>query len=205
MPKKILPIKTCCAWVPEDNELYKNYHDTEWGVPVYDDRKIFEFLILESAQAGLSWLTVLRKRENYRKAFAGFDPQKVSRFTPKDIAILLSNPGIIRNRLKIEAAVNNAKCFLEVQKEFGSFSNYIWKFVGGKPIHNKWQTLSELPVKTPEAEALSKDLKRRGFKFLGPRIIYAHMQATGMVNDHTLNCHRHHALSSKKILLIRSI
>ncbi len=184
-------IKKRCAWVPLDDELYQNYHDTEWGVPVYDDRKIFEFLVLESAQAGLSWITVLRKRENYRKAFVGFDPQKVSRFTPEDIKRLLKNSGIIRNRKKIEAAVNNAKCFLQVQKEFGTFAKYLWNFVGGSPIRNRWQKLSDLPTKTKEAEELSKDLKEWGFKFLGPTVIYAHMQATGMVNDHMVDCFRY--------------
>ncbi len=190
MPQKNLNNRACCAWVPEGDELYKTYHDTEWGVPVYDDRKIFEFLVLESAQAGLSWITILRKRENYRKAFAGFDPRKISRFTEQDVARLLLNPGIIRNRLKIRAAVNNAKCFLEIQKEFGTFSNYIWGFVGGQPIQNRWKTIKDLPVKTRTAESLSKDLKKRGFKFLGPTVIYAHMQATGLVNDHTVDCHR---------------
>ena len=184
-------IKKRCAWVPLDDELYQNYHDAEWGVPVYDDQKIFEFLVLESAQAGLSWITVLRKRENYRKAFVGFDPQKVSRFTPEDIKRLLKNPGIIRNRKKIEAAVNNAKCFLQVQKEFGIFAKYLWNFVGGSPIRNRWQKVSDLPTKTKEAEELSKDLKERGFKFLGPTVIYAHMQATGMVNDHMVDCFRY--------------
>lgn len=183
--------KKRCAWVPEGDELYQTYHDAEWGVPVYDDRKIFEFLVLESAQAGLSWITVLRKRENYRKAFKGFDPQKVAKFTPADVRNLLKDPGIIRNRLKVEAAVNNAKRFLEIQKEFGSFSRYIWGFVGGKPIRNKWKKLSELPAKTKQAEELSADLKRRGLKFLGPTVMYAHMQATGMVNDHTADCFRY--------------
>jgi DNA-3-methyladenine glycosylase I len=182
--------KKRCAWVPEDDELYRAYHDTEWGVPVYDDRKIFEFLVLESAQAGLSWITVLRKRENYRKCFAGFEPRKVARFTAWDVQRLLQNPGIIRNRMKIEAAINNARCFLQVQKEFGSFARYIWSFVGGRPLRNRWRKLSDLPAKTKEAGLLSQDLKARGFKFLGPTVIYAHMQATGMVNDHTIDCFR---------------
>ena len=183
--------KIRCAWGSFGDPMYIAYHDTEWGVPVYDDQKIFEFLVLESAQAGLSWATVLRKRENYRKAFAQFDPKKVSRFTAKDVEKLVQNAGIIRNRMKIEAAINNAQRFLEIQKEFGTFAKYIWGFVDGKPIRNKWKTLKDLPAITPEAEALAKDLKQRGFKFLGPTVIYAHMQATGMVNDHTLDCFRY--------------
>ena len=183
-----------CAWVYKEDGLYERYHDMEWGVPVYDDQKIFEFLVLESAQAGLSWYTVLRKRENYRKAFKGFDPVKVSKFTAKDVERLLKDAGIIRNRLKIEAAINNAKRFLEIQKEFGSFAKYIWGFVKGKPVQNRRKDIKELPVMTSEAEALSKDLKIRGFKFLGPTVIYAHMQATGMVNDHTVDCFRHREL-----------
>ena len=189
MTKKL---KSRCSWPSVTDELYVAYHDKEWGVPIYDDRKIFEFLVLESAQAGLSWRTVLYKRENYRKAFAGFDPNKVARFTQKDVAKLLLNAGIIRNRLKIESAINNARKFLEIQKEFGTFSKYIWNFVGGKPIKNRWKDLKDLPVLTPEAEALAKDLKARGFKFLGPTVMYAHMQATGMVNDHTVDCFRYH-------------
>ena len=187
-----------CSWPTEGDALYIKYHDTEWGVPVYDDRKIFEFLVLESAQAGLSWRTVLYKRENYRKAFAGFDPVKVSRFTAKHVEKLLQNAGIIRNRLKIEATVNNACRFLEVQREFGSFSKYIWEFVGGRPIQNRWKSIKELPAITPEAEALAKDLKRRGFKFLGPTVIYAHMQATGMVNDHVVECFRYRQVTDTK-------
>ena len=183
--------KNRCAWGRMD-ELYIAYHDNEWGVPVYDDQKIFEFLVLESAQAGLSWITVLRKRENYRRAFAGFDPKRIAKFSQRDVEKLLGNAGIIRNRLKIEAAINNARCFLEIQKEFGGFAKYIWGFVGGKPLRNKWKKISDLPVTTKEAEALSKDLKKRGFKFLGPTVIYAHMQATGMVNDHIVDCFRYH-------------
>lgn len=190
-------MKSRCGWVPPDNELYADYHDREWGVAVHDDGKIFEFLVLESAQAGLSWITVLRKRANYRKAFAGFDPRKVAKFTVRDVVRLLKNEGIIRNRAKIEAAINNAQRFLEVQKEFGTFSKYIWGFVGGKPIQNKWKKLSDLPVMTPQAEALSKDLKQRGFKFLGPTVIYAHMQATGMVNDHLTDCFRYRQLAPR--------
>ncbi len=190
--------KTRCGWNSFEDELYRVYHDEEWGVPVYDDRKIFEFLVLESAQAGLSWSTVLRKRENYRKAFAGFDPVKVAAFNDKHVEILLGDAGIIRNHLKIVAAINNAQRFLEIKKEFGQFSKYIWGFVGGKPIQNRWTTIKQLPVITPEAEALAKDLKVRGFKFLGPTVIYAHMQATGMVNDHTVECFRHKQVNKMK-------
>lgn len=189
--KKIAKAKNRCGWLRFDDPLYRDYHDKEWGVPVYDDRKIFEFLVLESAQAGLSWSIVLRKRENYRKAFAGFDPKQVAKFTAKDVEKLLQNAGIIRNRAKIEAAINNAKRFLEIQKEFGTFAKYIWKFTGGKTIQNRWKTIKDLPAITPEAETLAADLKKRGFKFLGPTVIYAHMQATGMVNDHTTDCFRY--------------
>lgn len=180
--------KIRCAWVPEGDLLYQVYHDTEWGMPVYDDQKIFEFLVLESAQAGLSWITVLRKRENYRKAFAGFDPKKVAKFTADKVAKLLEDPGIIRNKLKIASAINNARLFLEIQQEYKSFSNYIWSFVDNKPIKNHFKSIKEVPAKTEIAETLSKDLKKRGFKFLGPTIVYAHMQATGMTNDHTIDC-----------------
>jgi DNA-3-methyladenine glycosylase I len=179
-----------CPWVDLSNVEYVEYHDKEWGVPVYDDRLIFEFLTLESAQAGLSWLTVLRKRENYRKAFENFEPKKVARFDQAKIEELLLNPGIIRNRLKTEATVNNARKFLEVQKEFGSFSKYIWGFVGGKPKINKIRKLADYPAKSKESDALSQDLRKRGFKFLGSTICYAHMQATGLVNDHSLDCFR---------------
>ena len=177
-----------CPWGKWHDPLYLRYHDEEWGVPVHDDRVIFEFLLLESAQAGLSWETILRKREGYRKAFRQFDPEKVAKMTPRDTARLLKNPKIIRNRLKIKAAINNAKRFLEVQKEFGSFSRYIWQFIGDKPIVNKRKSLKDYPAKTKESEALAKDLKIRGFKFLGPVVCYAHMQATGLVNDHTIDC-----------------
>ena len=170
---------------------YLAYHDQEWGVPVHDDRKQFEFLTLESAQAGLSWWTVLNKREGYRKAFAEFDPARVSRFTEKRIERLLTNPAIIRNRLKVTAAVNNARRFLEVQAEFGTFVSYIWQFVDGRPIQNKWRCLQDIPATTKESDALSKDLKQRGFKFVGSTIVYAHMQAVGMVNDHQMSCFRH--------------
>jgi len=171
------------------------YHYKEWGVIVEDDKKLFEFLILESAQAGLSWKTVLHKRENYRKAFAGFDPEKVARFTHKDVSRLLKNSGIIRNKAKIEAAINNAKKFLEVQKEFGSFEKYSWQFINNKQIVHKIKKLSDYPVTIKEAENFAADLKKRGFKFLGPTTIYAHMQAVGMVNDHTLDCFRRNTVS----------
>jgi DNA-3-methyladenine glycosylase I len=179
-----------CAWVLDD-PLYIAYHDKEWGVSVLDDRVLFEFLVLEGAQAGLSWLTVLKKRENYRKAFSGFDPAKVARFDEAKIERLLSDPGIIRNRLKIVSAVTNARAFLKVQAEFGSFANYCLGFVGGRPGVNRFKSLSEVPARTPESDALSKDLKKRGFKFVGSTIVYAFMQAVGMVNDHTVDCFRH--------------
>ncbi len=182
--------KLRCSWSGTD-ELMIAYHDTEWGVPVHDDRKQFEFLILEGAQAGLSWSTVLRKRENYRKAFAGFDPEKVARFNDAKIDRLLTDPGIIRNRLKVVAAVTNARCFLEVQEEFGTFHKYIWRFVGGKPIQNRLASMKKIQATSKESDALSKDLKQRGFKFVGSTIIYAHMQAVGMVNDHLVTCFRH--------------
>ena len=187
---KKLPKKRC-EWSYSSCELYEQYHDEEWGVPVHDDQKQFEFLTLESAQAGLSWSTILNKREGYRKAFADFDPAKVARFSDKRIAKLLENPGIVRNRLKVNAAVTNARAFLDVQDEFDGFDAYIWQFVGGQPIRNQWRTLKQIPVTTKESDALSKDLKRRGFKFVGSTIIYAHMQAVGMVNDHTVDCFRH--------------
>lgn len=186
--------KQRCAWVGEQNDLYNEYHDKEWGVPVYDDRVLFEFLILEGAQAGLSWLTILKKREGYRKAFKNFDPKKVATMTDADQAKLLTNPNIIRNRLKIAATIINAKKFLEIQKEFGSFSTYQWQWVGGKPIQNTFKTMKDVPAVTKEAEAFSKDLKKRGFKFVGPTIMYAYMQAVGMVNDHTINCFRYQEL-----------
>jgi len=167
------------------------YHDTEWGVPLHDDRGLFEFLVLEGMQAGLSWATILRKRENFRKAFSGFDARRVAVYGAKDVQRLLEDPGIIRNRLKIEAAINNARRFLEVQKEFGSFDRYIWGFVEGKPIRNRFRTLSELPARTPLSDRISKDLKSRGFKFTGSTIVYAHLQATGMVNDHMVHCFRY--------------
>ena len=180
-----------CKWAEGVNLAYIEYHDKEWGVPVFDDRVQFEFLILEGAQAGLSWSTILNKREGYRKAFADFDPEKVARFTKKRVEKLLTNPEIVRNRLKVESTVNNAKAFLAVQKEFGSFSQYIWDFIGGKPIQNKFQRDSDIPATSPESDALSKDLKKRGFKFVGSTIVYAHMQATGLVNDHVTRCFRY--------------
>jgi DNA-3-methyladenine glycosylase I len=179
-----------CAW-PTNDPLMLRYHDEEWGVPVHSDRKHFEFLILEGAQAGLSWLTILRKREGYREAFAGFDPRKVARFDARTVKRLLGDDGIVRNRLKIEAAIGNARAFLAVQKEFGSFDRYVWQFVGGRPIVNRWRTLKQLPALTPESDALSSDLQKRGFRFVGSTIIYAHMQAVGMVNDHLVKCFRH--------------
>lgn len=179
-----------CPWVDLTKPDYVEYHDKEWGVPVHDDRLLFEFLTLEAAQAGLSWYTVLKKREHYRLAFQNFEPEKVAGFNKHKIDKLLMDPGIIRNRLKIEAAVNNAQRFLEVQKEFGSFSEYLWGFVGGKPINNTIRKLSDYAATSIESDALSKDLKRRGFKFLGSTICYAHMQATGMVNDHVVGCFR---------------
>ncbi len=184
--------KQRCEWTQaEVDPRYLAYHDQEWGVPVHDDRKQFEFLMLESAQAGLSWWTVLKKREGYRQAFSDFDPVKVARFTDKRIARLLENPAIIRNRLKVAAAVNNARQFLEVQAEFGTFDAYIWQFVDGEPIQNKRRRLKDLPATTRKSDLLSKDLKRRGFKFVGSTIVYAHMQAVGMVNDHLVTCFRH--------------
>lgn len=180
-------MKTRCEWSGND-PLYLAYHDHEWGVPLHDDRKLFELLILEGAQAGLSWLTVLKKRENYRKAFDRFNPKKVARYNEAKIAALMKNEGIIRNRLKIEAAVQNANALLTVQKEFGSFDAYIWQFVGGRPKINRWKTLREIPAKTPESDAMSIDLRKRGFKFIGSTICYAFMQAAGMVKDHTVDC-----------------
>ncbi len=180
-----------CGWSEGNSDNYIDYHDKEWGVPVYDDRTHFEFLILEGAQAGLSWSTILNKREGYRKNFAEFDVKKVARFTQKKIDKILLDPGIVRNKLKVNAAVSNAKQFIAVQKEFGSFNRYIWEFVGGKPINKKNKKGSDVPATTKESDALSKDLKKRGFKFVGSTIIYAHMQATGLVNDHITSCFRH--------------
>ncbi len=183
-------MKQRCDWAGNDPEMQK-YHDTEWGVPLHDDYKLFEFIVLEGFQAGLSWSTVLKKRDAFRKAFAGFDPQKVSLFDQTDIDRLLQDTGIIRNKLKINAAINNARQFLKIQKEFGSFDGYIWGFVNHKPIINRFEKLSELPAKSSLSDTISKDLKNRGFKFVGSTIVYAHMQATGMVNDHLLGCFRY--------------
>jgi DNA-3-methyladenine glycosylase I len=184
-----LPV-TRCPWPTAGDPLYLAYHDEEWGVPVHDDRTIFEFLVLEAFQAGLSWRTILYKRENFRKAFAGFDYRKVARFGRRDVARLLKDEGIVRNRQKIEAAITNAQRFLEVRAEFGTFAKYMWSWVNGKPIVHRLRTLKDYPTVIDEAVAWSKDLKRRGFKFLGPTVVYAHMQAMGMVNDHTLDCFR---------------
>ncbi|GAB5407890.1 MAG: DNA-3-methyladenine glycosylase I [Balneolaceae bacterium] len=184
-------MKNRCDWAEGQFEEYITYHDKEWGVPVHDDRKHFEFLILEGAQAGLSWATVLKKREGYRQSFANFDPEKVAAFDENKILDLLQFEGIIRNKLKVRGAVTNAQKFLDVQKEFGSFDTYIWSFVRGKPIINTWKSMSEVPATSPESDALSKDLKKRGFKFVGSTIMYAHMQACGLVNDHTIDCFRY--------------
>ncbi len=183
-----------CPWCGDD-PLYVEYHDREWGVPVYDDKKLFEFLILEGAQAGLSWLTILRRREGYRKAFAGFDAKRVARFTPKKVEALLRDSNIIRNRLKVESAVSNAQCFLQVQEEFGSFSNYQWRFVDARPIQNSWTHMKKVPATSKVSDAFSRDLKQRGFRFVGSTIMYAHMQAVGMVNDHLVSCFRHKEVS----------
>ncbi len=178
-----------CQWAAKEHQ--HDYHDTEWGVPVHDDRLLFEFLILEGAQAGLSWDTILKKRDHYRKVYDNFDPRKVARYTQKKVDKLLADPGIVRNRLKVAASITNAKAFLEVQKEFGSFDAYIWRFVGGKPIRNRFKKLSDIPTSTPESDAMSRDLKKRGFKFVGTTICYAYMQAVGMVNDHEVSCFRY--------------
>ena len=186
--------KNRCGWCGAD-PLYVAYHDQEWGVPVYDDQTLFEFLILEGAQAGLSWSTILKKREGYRLAFDRFDVEKVARYDGIKISALLTDPGIVRNQLKIGSAVTNAQAFLKIRDEWGSFSDYIWSFVDGRPIQNAWQSLAEIPAKTPLAETISKDLKKRGFRFVGPTIIYAHMQATGMVNDHLVDCFRYREIA----------
>jgi len=190
-----VPVKTerirRCPWAGESSLSYIEYHDTEWGVPVWDDRKQFEFLVLEGAQAGLSWSTILNKREGYRRAFAEFDPEKVARFTRRRIEKILEDPGIVRNRLKVESAVSNARAFLKVQEEFDGFCHYIWRFVGGRPKQNRFRDSSQVPATSKESDALSKDLRQRGFRFVGSTIVYAHMQATGMVNDHLTSCFRH--------------
>ena len=179
-----------CPWCGDD-PLYQAYHDTEWGVPVHDDHRHFEFLILEGAQAGLSWLTILRKREGYREAYRGFDPKTVAAFSSSDVERLVGDPKIVRNRLKIQASIDNARLFLEIQKEFGSFDAYFWTFVGNAPRQNRWQSLEEVPATTPESDAVASDLKKRGFKFAGSTIMYAHMQACGLVNDHLVDCFRY--------------
>ncbi len=186
-----------CTWSRGD-ELYEQYHDTEWGVPCYDDARLFEFLVLESAQAGLSWLTILRKRDNYRRAFADFDAVKVARFNRRSVERLMSDSGIVRNRLKIEAAISNARHFLDLQVSHGSFANYLWDFVDGEPVQNRWQTMADVPATTPVSDTISKDMKKRGFRFFGSTICYAHMQATGMVNDHLTSCFRHADCTASK-------
>ncbi|MES9870370.1 MAG: DNA-3-methyladenine glycosylase I [Sedimenticola sp.] len=185
---------TRCQWVGDD-PLYIDYHDQEWGVPCHDDRKLFEFLLLEGAQAGLSWITILRKRENYRRLMDGFDAERIARYNSRKLESLLADPGIVRNRLKVTSAVTNARGFLQVQEAFGSFSDYLWGFVDGEPIQNRWRRLADVPVSTAESDALSRDLKRRGFKFVGSTICYAYMQAMGLVNDHTVDCFRHRELA----------
>ncbi len=188
--------RTSCPWATGD--LNQAYHDSEWGVPVHDDRVLFEFLILEGAQAGLSWVTILKKRENYRAAFDQFDPQKIAQYGQREHDALMANPGIVRNRLKIDSTIQNAKAFLEVQQEFGTFDKYIWSFVDGIPKQNARKSFTEVPARTPESDAMSKDLKRRGFKFIGTTICYAFMQAVGMVNDHLVECYRHAELKPGK-------
>lgn len=189
MPQKVKR----CPW-PGDDPLMIAYHDTEWGVPLHDDRRLFEFLVLEGMQAGLSWSAILRKRENFRRAFEGFDPARVAAYSQDDINRLLTDEGIIRNRLKVEAAVNNARKFLAVQEEFGSFDSYLWQFIGGKPTRHRFRSVSDVPATTKESDLISRDLMRRGFKFVGSTIVYAHMQATGMVNDHVVSCFRYKQL-----------
>ncbi len=191
MPAKSTPHDpTRCRWCGTD-PLYQQYHDEEWGVPVRDDQRMFEFIILEGAQAGLSWITILRKRENYRAAFDNFDPEKIARYTPARLEKLLLNPGIVRNRLKVEAAVRNARAYLNIQEKQGSFSDYLWQFVDGEPVQNSWASMKQVPASTPQSDQMSKALKKAGFNFVGSTICYAHMQATGMVNDHTVDCFRH--------------
>jgi DNA-3-methyladenine glycosylase I len=189
--------KVRCGWCGTD-PLYVGYHDREWGVPVHDDRKLFEFLVLEGAQAGLSWITILRKRDAYRRAFDDFDVEKVARYTPKKIDALLRDPGIVRNRLKVESAVKNARAFLDLKEEFDSFDEYQWRFVDGRPVVNTFRTLKDIPARTAISDAISKDLKKRGFSFVGSTIIYAHMQAVGMVNDHLVDCFRHAEIKRKR-------
>jgi len=186
------------CWWPGTDALYIDYHDREWGVPVHDDRRLFEFLVLEGAQAGLSWITILRKREAYRAAFDAFDPEKVARYDARRVEKLLKNEGIVRNRLKVESAVKNARAFLEVQEEFGSFAKYQWGFVGGRPVVNRFEDKKQVPPRTALSDAISKDMKQRGFSFVGSTIVYAHMQAVGMVNDHVVTCFRHGQVAKKK-------
>ncbi len=190
-------MKRRCAWAANGGLLDQKYHDREWGVPVHSDRKLFEFLILEGAQAGLSWSTILKKRGNYRKAYNNFDAHKIARYNATKVRRLLQDPGIVRNRLKIRASILNARAFLEIQKEFGRFDRYIWQFTGGKPIQNRRRTMKQVPARTSKSDTMSRDLKRRGFKFVGSTICYAFMQAVGMVNDHTQNCFRHRQLARK--------
>jgi DNA-3-methyladenine glycosylase I len=189
-----------CSWVTVDDPLMLQYHDREWGVPVHQDRKHFEFLVLEAAQAGLSWAIVLKKREGYRRAFDGFDPQKVARYSIRRIEKLAINSEIIRNRMKIEAAVRNARAFLKIQEEFGSFDSYCWRFVGGRPKLNRWKVMQQIPATSPESDAFSKDLKHRGLSFVGSTVVYAHMQAVGMVNDHVVDCFRYHEIRQQSAL-----
>lgn len=191
-----MPTKKRCAWSGNTDPLMITYHDEEWGVPSHDDRHFFEMLTLEGAQAGLNWRTILHKRDGYRRAFSGFDPRKVATYDARKVRSLLTDPGIVRNRLKVESTIDNARAFLDVQKEFGSFDAYIWTFVGGQPIVNGWTSLSQIPAKTRESDAMSKDLKKRGFRFVGSTICYAFMQATGLVNDHTVECFRRAAKRS---------
>ncbi len=187
---------TRCAWCGAD-PLYQSYHDLEWGVPLHDETRLFEFLILEGAQAGLSWLTILKKREGYRRAFADFDAERVAAFGEADVARLLADPGIVRNRLKIAAAIGNARATLKIREQFGGLDAYFWRFVDGRPIRNAWRDMASVPARTPLSDSLSKDLQQRGFKFVGSTIVYAHMQATGMVNDHTVDCYRHAELHAR--------
>ena len=191
-------MKRRCAWSADAGPLDRKYHDREWGVPVHNDRKLFEFLILEGAQAGLSWSTILKKRENYRKACDNFDARKIARYNSAKVRRLLKDPGIVRNRLKVRASIQNARVFLQVQKEFGRFDRYIWQFTGGKPLQNRRRNMQQVPARTAMSDAMSQDLKRRGFKFVGSTICYAFMQAVGMVNDHTLSCFRHRQLAGKR-------
>ena len=191
-------MKRRCAWAANGGLLDQRYHDREWGVPVHNDRKLFEFLILEGAQAGLSWSTILKKRGNYRRAYDNFDARKIARYNATKVRQLLKDPGIVRNRLKIRASILNARAFLKIQKEFGRFDRYIWQFTGGKPIQNRRRNLRQVPARTRESDAMSRDLKQRGFRFVGSTICYAFMQAVGMVNDHTLNCFRYRQLARKR-------